>query len=442
MEAARDLVVAVFRWYWMEIVGAVIVGIVTVQLLVVLFGQVQQIRRTGEQQQLSLALLHQRIGAANALRIRRKQTHLIWNGERKFVVTRKTQEAENVCSFYLSPHDGKQLPQFQPGQYLTFKIHVPGQSKPVVRCYSLSDSPFRDYYRVTIKRVPPPPDKSDVPAGLISNYFLDHVKVGDFLDVQAPRGNFTLDPTQNRPAVLIGGGVGITPLVSMLSSIVDHKAERDVWLIYGVRNRRDHAMKDYIDELNQQHERTRVITCYSQPLANDTRGPDYEFAERISVSLLKRVLDSNNYDFYVCGPPPMMSSLLKDLAEWGVPKDRIFSEAFGPASGKAIGSVTAEREPSSPIAGSPQPTVATQNVTFGRSSKTLKWDGSFGNLLDCILDSGIQIDSGCRAGSCGTCVVAIKSGRVRCTSESHTEAEEGTCLTCISVPENDLVLDI
>lgn len=421
----------------MESVGAVIVGIVTVQLIVMLFGQVQQAKRSGEQRQLSFELLRQRIEAANALRVRREQTQLFWNGYRKFVVQHKIEEAEDICSFYLVPHDGKELPEFRPGQYLTFRVNIPGQSKPVTRCYSLSDGPNSNYYRITVKRVPPPRDNPDAPPGLVSNYFQDHVNEGDIIDVQAPRGHFALDPSQNRPVVLIGGGVGITPVLSMLAAIVNSKAERDVWLFYGCRNRRDHALREQIDELNQQHDRTRIVVCYSQPLAEDQRGPDYEFAERISVALMKRVLDSNNYDFYICGPPPMMSSVLADLKEWGVPKDRIFSEAFGPASGKALGAVKKEK----PAGDKAAAAVAGPKVKFERSDKQIDWDESFATLLDCAEGNDISIESGCRAGSCGSCVVAIKSGNVASATGEEYETEEGTCLTCVSIPEGDLVLD-
>ena len=421
----------------MESVGAVIVGIVTVQLLVLLCGQIQQTRRSGQQRRLSFDLLQQRIDAANALRVRREQTQLLWNGNRKFVVQHKVEEAETICSFYLVPHDGKQLPQFRPGQYLTFRVNVPGQAKPVTRCYSLSDGPDPKYYRITVKRVPPPRNNPDTPPGLISNHFLDNVKEGDILDVQAPRGHFALDPDQTRPVVLIGGGVGITPVLSMLAAIVNCKAERDVWLFYGVRNRHDHALQEQIDELDEQHDRTRIVVCYSQPLAEDTRGPDYEFDERISVSLMKRVLDSNNYDFYICGPPPMMSSVLADLKEWGVPANRVFSEAFGPASGKAVGASKKEK----PAAKKGGKAVAGPKVTFERSGVSVNWDDSFENLLDCALGNNVSIDSGCRAGSCGSCLVAIKSGKVANAAGEETEHEEGTCLACVSVPDGELVLD-
>ena len=424
----------------MEWIGWVVVGVVTAQLLVMLYGEIRRIRGEVEQRHLSFALLRQRIAAADALRVRREQAQLFWNGVRKFVVRSKVEEAANIFSFYLEPHDGKALPQFQPGQYLTFRINVPGHSEPLIRCYSLSDRPHPDYYRITIKRVPPPPDVPEAPPGVVSNYFIDHVREGDILDVQAPRGNFVLDTTRTSPIVLIAGGIGITPLLSMLASIVDQQIEREVWLFHGVRNRREHALRDQIDKLNQRHERTRVIVCHSAPLPEDKQGRDYVFAEHISVPMLQNVLQSSNYDYYVCGPPPMMANIIPALKKWGVPKDHIFTEAFGPASGKVIAAV--QREESKSEQDAKPPAAKRPQVTFQRSNTVATWDDSFDNLLDLALKNNVRIESGCRAGSCGTCLVAIKSGRVVCTSESHADIEEGTCLTCVSVPDDNLVLDL
>ena len=122
---------------------------------------------------------------------RRRRRSSSWNGYRKFTVTQKSGECEDVYSFYLMPHDRKPLPPYKPGQYLTFNLDIPGRDKPVVRCYSLSDSPTRsDCYRVTIKREKAPPDKPDVPHGVASGFFSDHVKEGDLLNVKAPTGQF------------------------------------------------------------------------------------------------------------------------------------------------------------------------------------------------------------------------------------------------------------
>ena len=129
-----------------------------------------------------------------------------WSGFRKFRVAKKIMEKGDCCSFYLEPHDGRELPAFLPGQYLTFKLKVPGQPKEVTRCYSLSDSPNPQYYRVTIKRVPPPPKSPELPPGVSSNHFNSNVNEGDILDVKAPSGNFHIDVEAQSPVVLIGGG--------------------------------------------------------------------------------------------------------------------------------------------------------------------------------------------------------------------------------------------
>lgn len=419
--------------------GSIIVGLIIVQLGLFVFRSLQTARGEALRQELSLELLRQQVQAANALRIRREQTHLCWNGYRKFVVEKKVEEALNTCSFYLVPHDKKPLPLFQPGQYLTFRINISGQDKPVVRCYSLSDNPSSDYYRITIKRVSAPRSDPDVPAGLVSNYFHDHIETGDILDVQAARGNFTLDLSEERPTVLIAGGVGITPMLSMALAVADSDSLMPIYFFYGLRNGKEHAMKQTLDTLNTQYENIRVFNCYSNPTGEDIQGQDYEFHGRVSVDLLKEVLGTNNYQFYICGPPPMMSSLLTDLKKWGVPKQDVHTEAFGAPTVKKA--VAAQSEP--PEEGKPAATDAKKKlkVTFSRSKKTLVWDESAGNLLDFALSNGVQIESGCRAGNCATCVVAITSGLVSSVAEHGADTEKGTCLTCISIPQEDLVLD-
>ena len=126
----------------------------------------------------------------------------------------------------------------------------------------------------------------------------------------------------------------------------------------------------------------------------------------------------------------MMDSLTSGLEEWGVPKQDVHFEAFGPATDKK----TKTDEPSAADA-------PAMDVVFERSGKTLKWDSSFDNLLDLAEENGISIDSGCRAGNCGTCITAIKSGDVAYTIDPGAEPETGSCLTCISVPKGNLTLD-
>lgn len=372
-------------------------------------------------------------------RLQRAQHEAAWNGFRKFEIVRKVLEADHLSSFYLAPHDRKPLPPFLPGQYLTFQLAIPdaapsagapragGSLRTVIRCYSLSDSPNHpDYYRVTIKRVGAPPDRSDLPPGLSSSFFHDHLKEGDIVDVKAPAGHFYLDLGQDSPVVLIAGGIGITPLLSMLNASAEAKSTREIWFFYGVRNRTEHIMKDHLERTAREHPNVRLKLCYSNPRAEDVEGRDYHHGERVSVNLLKRLLPSKPYLFYLCGPPPMMNQIIQDLQAWGVPKERIMLEAFGATTVKRV---------------APPPATEALTVTFAKSGKTCPWDAQATSLLEFAEKSGVAIDFGCRAGNCGTCITAVKSGDVQFLVEQGAKPETGSCLMCISVPKTHLVLD-
>jgi hypothetical protein len=395
-------------------------------------------RRQARMAQLHLeerAMLRARLDliATPLAKIALDKGHAAWSGFRKFRVEGKVLEAESCCSFYLAPHDGRPLPAYLPGQYLTFRLQIPGQSREVTRCYSLSDSPdHSDYYRVTIKRIPPPRGVSDAPAGLVSSHFHDRIQVGDILDVKAPSGHFHLNIESRTPVVLVGGGIGVTPALSMLNYLVSSPGRREVWFFYGVRNGQEHILKDYLREIAEQHPHIHFVACYSDPLASDRAEEDFHFAERVSVDLFKRVLKVNNFEFYVCGPPPMMESLTKGLAEWGVPEEHIHFEAFGPASVKKI--AKPETKGSVDTSG--------VEVNFVRSNKTVLWSEGAGTLLELAEAHGIRLDSGCRAGSCGTCVTAIRDGKVDYLGGNPDfDIEKGSCLACVAVPRGALSLD-
>jgi hypothetical protein len=366
-----------------------------------------------------------------------------WSGFRKFAIQRKVDEGGGVCSFYLTPHDRNPLASFKPGQFLTFNLHIRGSGrdagKEVIRCYSLSDSPgHSDYYRISIKRVPPPRDKPDVPPGVASAYFHDELKEGDIVDVKAPAGSFCLDTTQQSPVVLIGGGVGVTPVLSMLNSIAESESKRETWFFLGIRCGEDHIFREHFRAIELERENTHLHVCYSDPTEKDEEWGNYDHAERVSVEMFKKLLPSNNYDFYICGPPPMMDSIVKDLKGWGVPDGRIHFEAFGPASVNKKPAAPEEAKEVEKIEEKAGPQIAVQ---FSKSGKSLEWSPSEGSLLDFALKNGVVIDSGCRTGNCGTCVTAIKSGEVAYFQEPGTMPEQGSCLVCISHPKGPLTLD-
>ena len=417
--------------------GAVIVAAVAVQAVLLTISSIRRYAQSSAKQNLALELLMSKVDIAKGIYKEVESSAHSWPGYRKFSVQRKELEGGGVCSFYLAPHDGKPLPSFKPGQFLTFNLHFRGQArdaeKEVVRCYSLSDSPgHTDYYRVSIKKVPPPRDKPELPPGIASSFFHDNLMEGDILDVKAPSGGFFLDTTGANPVVLIGGGIGITPVLSMVNAIAESGLRREVWFFLGVRNRDDHVFKSHLEALAVEHENIRLHVCYSDPTDRDVEGEDYQHGERVSVELFKRVLPSNNFDFYICGPPPMMQSLTEGLKAWGVPDASVHFEAFGPASVK---------KPKASPEKTANESASKVSVLFAKSGRTLPWEPGVGSLLDFALNNGIKIDSGCRAGNCGTCVTAVKSGEVTYLQEPGSPPEAGTCLTCISAPKDNLTLD-
>jgi ferredoxin-NADP reductase len=356
-----------------------------------------------------------------------------WNGIRKFSVTQKVMECADTFSFYLKPHDGKPLVPFKPGQYLTFQLTVPGLGKPVVRCYSLSDCARPSHYRITIKRCPPPPD-SEHPPGIGSAYFCDRVKEGDILDVKAPHGHFHLDLEQERPVVLISGGVGVTPMVSMANALVEGRSSRDIWFFHGARNSKDHMFRDYMGGLAAENKNVQMHVCYSKPLESDRKGRDFHHEGRVTVDLFKELLPSNNFEYFLCGPGAFMESITEDLRKWGVPDEWVHFEAFGPASVKRAA------KPESKVSVT-FPPMGGHDVTFAKSGKTIVWQGGGRSLLELAEEARIKIDAGCRAGNCGSCLVAIKSGKVEYIGSHGADVEEGSCLACICRPSTALVLD-
>jgi ferredoxin-NADP reductase len=365
-----------------------------------------------------------------------------WAGWREFRVIRREFEdaAQTQCSFYLQPVDGAPLTLYQPGQYLTFSLKVashdaaaPDSARAITRCYSLSDRPNKAGYRITIKRALAPADRPELPAGLSSSYFHDRVHESDVLHVKAPSGHFFIDPDASVPAVLIAGGIGITPMMSMLRWCVAEQPQRLIHLYYGVRSSEDHAFKRVLEDLAAAHPAFRLNVVYGSPRAEDVVGRDYHHQGYIDLALLRRTLPHGRHQFYVCGPPPMMQSLVPALREWGVHTADIHYEAFGPASVRPTGPLSNE------------PAVATSasiDVRFSRSGRTLAWNAQDSNLLEFAERNGLAVESGCRTGSCGTCQTRLLSGIVTYIDTPDYDIPKGHCLLCVGKPQSALVLDV
>lgn len=253
-----------------------------------------------------------------------------WTGWRDFIVERVVPESEIITSFYLAPRDGGPIMAFRPGQYLTFRLDIPGHGH-AVRNYSISCAPGQPHYRISVKREGPPAGQPDAPAGLASSYLHDQVRPGQLLEVSAPAGEFFLDETSERPVVLLSGGVGLTPMVSMAETIAARQPERPTWYIHGTQCGAHHAMKDHVRALASSHPQMRVVTFYEAPRAEDVKGRDYDERGRISLEWLARQVPMAEADFYFCGPKPFLALFATGLRAAGVAPSRIHYEFFGPA---------------------------------------------------------------------------------------------------------------
>jgi ferredoxin-NADP reductase len=294
-------------------------------------------------------------------------------------------------------------------------------------------------YRISVKAlVSQTPATDTTPAsvyhGLASTFINQSVCAGDRIEVKAPAGQFWLDEDSPMPVVLLAGGIGITPMLSMLERMQATGSQRSAVLFYGVNNSREHAFDRHLQSIAAAMPNVHVINCYSRPLPSDVPKEQFQVQGFVSIDLLKQVLPNNHYQFYMCGPPPFMESLYQGLVDWQVPEGRIHYEAFGPAS---IG--TKKTDEKSAVAPSND---QVDPVIFVRSGKTALWSAEETSLLELAEANGIFPDSGCRAGSCGSCETGLLSGKVNYAQGQKPDCGSNKCLLCIASPDGPVELDL
>jgi nitric oxide dioxygenase len=245
-----------------------------------------------------------------------------WSGWREFVVLEKTRESEIITSFMLAPADGGTVLRHRPGQYLTFWLETPGRP-PLKRNYSISSAPDDACYRITVKREP---------QGTASNWLHDAVQPGQRLKVAAPAGEFFLPEAPERPIVLLSGGVGLTPLMSMLHTVAAKPPAVPVQFIHGTQSGATHALGDEAQALAAKAGgRITVTRFYECPRPGDRPGQDYDVAGRISLDWLRAHTPVAAADYYLCGPREFLRGFAAGLVRLGVPAARVHYEFFGPA---------------------------------------------------------------------------------------------------------------
>ena len=248
-----------------------------------------------------------------------------WDGFRNFVVDRKVKESDVITSFYLKPEDTQAIAHFQAGQYISIKLEIAGEEFTHLRQYSLSDAPGKDYYRISVKREA----GTTNPEGMVSNYLHDGVKEGDILKVSAPAGDFVLNTNKNTPVVLISGGVGLTPMLSMFKTLVEVQPQRKVTFIHAAANSNVHALREEVETLTSL-ENVNSFFFYDSPTEDDRKNNRFDVEGYVTQEWLLKNIPSLEADFYFCGPTPFMKSINSSLKNLGVNEDRINFEFFGP----------------------------------------------------------------------------------------------------------------
>jgi nitric oxide dioxygenase len=237
-----------------------------------------------------------------------------WKFFKDFIVARKEKESGNITSFYLKPAEGSNVPAYQPGQYISVRMSIPGEKYTMIRQYSLSQASKEDEFRISVKR-----EADNDPNGRVSVYLHEEVNVGDRLEVSAPAGEFVLDTEKKSPVAFVSGGVGITPMMSMFETVATMTPERPTAFLHAARNESFHAFDQDIRKYTESMDNATYKTLYSD-----------EPSGYITRELLAEYVDVSG-EVYVCGPVPFMEAMIQELRALGMNEDQIHFEFFGPA---------------------------------------------------------------------------------------------------------------
>ncbi|MCJ2048405.1 NO-inducible flavohemoprotein [Methylobacterium sp. J-070] len=248
-----------------------------------------------------------------------------WAGWRDFVIDGVTRESEAIRSFVLKPADGGAVLPHRPGQYLGFRLDVPGHGV-LKRNYSISCGPNPSSYRISVKREASP----GTPDGAASSWLHDHARPGTVLQAAAPAGDFVLDQASEAPVVLVSAGVGLTPMVSMLEAIAETTPDRPTWFVHGARNGRLQAMGEHVRALVDGHPGLHRKVFFSRPETDDLGAGKFEFLGVVTADWLYANTPNATATYYICGPRSFLDSIAGGLALYGVTSDRIRFEFFGP----------------------------------------------------------------------------------------------------------------
>jgi len=326
-------------------------------------------------------------------------------------------ETSDITTFRMARPEGF---SFSAGQFTSVRVNIDGQ--PVVRCYTVSSAPeAAGYFEISVKK-----------QGLMSGTLHASIRPGSMVSVMPPAGGFAYPSGDDRPIALLAGGVGITPMMSMLRHAVNADPTRPVTLLYSVHTHRDVAFRDELGLLAKRHPQAKIVITA-------TRGPHTTdcLSGRIDGQMISDHVDEvENTVFMICGPGPMIDGMKTSLAGLGVPESQIRSEAFEAAVASTIADPSARNDNPADSA------LEAFQLRLVGSDATIEITGR-DTLLDACEAAGIDLPSACRAGVCGTCKCRLVDGSVRCDSDllNDDEKSDGYILPCVSWAESDCAME-
>lgn len=376
------------------------------------------------------ALLQQHGVGGNAGLVPQAAAHPSAPGFHRLRVTDIKPESVDVVSLTLQDADGGSVTAAIPGQYVIVRLSATADGRAVFRSYSISSPASTERYRISVKREP---------HGVVGTYLHERVQLGDVLDVSSPRGSFVLQPGE-RPLILLSAGIGVTPVLAMLHALAAAQSNRHVLWLHAARDGAHHPFAAEAHGLVQGLAHGRSYVCYSQPLAGDKVGMNFDGLGHLSKPVLSGLPVPLDAEVYLCGPTRFMDDMREMLAGSGIARERIHVEIFNGGESMTPG-VAATSRPAPHLPPNPRDTGVL--VSFARSGIAAHWDGSaYRSILELAEACDVPVRWSCRAGVCHNCESGLVSGAVAYAPEPLDGPSEGNLLICCSQPTGDVVVDL
>ncbi|WP_248295121.1 pyridoxamine 5'-phosphate oxidase family protein [Paraburkholderia sp. UYCP14C] len=340
---------------------------------------------------------------------------------RPFRIRKIVDESLVIRSFHLEPADGLGTIPHLAGQHLPIRVTRATGEAPLIRTYTLSVAPSDGFYRISVKR-----------DGAVSRHLHDALREGDLIEARAPAGNFTIDALERRPAVLLAGGIGVTPMLAMLRHLVYEgvrkRRVRPTWFYYSARSVAERAFDTEIAQLVEKARGAVKVTRLLTDVEGAVERQDYDVVGRLDVDVLRATLPFDDFDFYLCGPSGFTQGLYDGLRALSISDKRVHAESFGPAGLKrSLDRCTEVENAHAPAQGEVP-------VMFVASGKEARWTPDDGSLLELAEARGLTPEYGCRAGVCGACRARIIEGAVAYREPPSLDVAENEALICCAVP--------